>query len=109
MPGKRNTVDKIVGVVKTILGEAFNRDDIPSNPMYRVGLVHRRSQRGAFTAKEVQALFPADGLGQWPDQETYTAFFLEKKTILVNRAYKAETNEVGLPKWGRTRTTFMRR
>lgn len=29
------------------------------------------------------------------------------KTILVNRAYKAETNEVGLPKWGRTRTTII--
>ena len=45
LQGKRNTIDKIMSTVNTVLGEAFNRDDIPSNPMYRVGLVHHRSRR----------------------------------------------------------------
>ena len=128
LPESRNTVDKIMSTVKTVFLEAWNRDDIRTNPAYRVGLVHTKGQRGAFTAEEVQRLFPADGLGPWADQESYTIFLLaatsgmrwgelralswaqvdlEKNTILVNRAVKAESTEIGLPKWGKIRTTFI--
>jgi len=128
LEGKRNTVDKIMSTVKTIFLEAWNRDDILSNPAYRVGLVHKKIHHGAFTAEEIQKLFPVDGLGSWPDQETYAIFLLaatsgmrwgelralawrqidlDAGTILVNRAYKAASNELGLPKWNKTRTTFL--
>lgn len=128
LEGKRNTVDKIMSTVKTIFLEAWNRDDIPSNPAYRVGLVHKKIHHGAFTAEEIQKLFPVDGLGPWPDQETHAIFLLAATsgmrwgelraltwrqidlndgTILVNRAYKAASNELGLPKWNKTRTTFL--
>jgi len=128
LPGKRNTIDKIMTTLKTVFTEAWNRDDIPSNPAYRIGFVHKKGQRGAFTAAEVQKLFPADNLGPWSDQEIYTIFLLaatsgmrwgelrvlswaqidlEKNTILVNRAVKAESTVIDLPKWGKIRTTFL--
>jgi integrase len=119
-----NTANKSLAVLKTICKEAFFREDLDRDPTAGVGnLKENRREPGIFTAGELQALFPAEGLGPWKSLLDKTCFLLaadsgmrrgeilalrwcnvdlDAALVHVLEAWKGG-EEVGLPKWGRTR------
>jgi integrase len=119
-----NTANKALAVLKTICKEAFFREDLDRDPTSGVGnLKEIRKEPGIFTAEELRALFPAEGLGPWKGLLDKTCFLLAADTgmrrgellalrwknvdleaalVHVLEAWKGG-EEVGLPKWGRTR------
>lgn len=129
LPDQRNTVNKVIAVLGTILSEAAFREDIKANPSARVGSVKEdRKEAGTFTAAELSAMFPGEGLGPWKDIEDYTCFCLAAETgmrrgellglkwgaidfdaalITVELAWKGtrgKVREYGPPKSGKSRT-----
>ncbi len=56
---KRNTANKVMGVVKVIFKEALFREEVTRDPTFKLGTMkeHRR-EPGVFTQEEVIALFP---------------------------------------------------
>ena len=121
---KRNTANKVMGVVKVVFKEALFREEIGRDPTFKVGTMKEyRRVPGTFTAEELRALFPGEGLGPWQDKHDYTCFLLaaetglrrgeilvlrwgsidfEKARVYVNEAWKGG-EEIGTPKWGRKR------
>ena len=61
---KVNTANKVLGVLKTILKEAYLREDLQRDPTTGVGILkEKRKEAGIFTAEELRALFPVEGSG----------------------------------------------
>ena len=72
---------RTVNGVLTALGAVFaylhRRGELPANPFAAVGkLSYQKREAGVFTATEIAALFPEDGLGPWEDQQAYTCFLI---------------------------------
>ena len=121
---KRNTANKVMGVVKVIFKESLFREEIGRDPTFKLGTMKEyRRVPGTFTAEELKALFPGEGLGPWQDKYDFTCFLLaaetgmrrgeiivlrwgsidfEKARVYVNEAWKGG-QEIGTPKWGRKR------
>jgi integrase len=120
-----STTNKVMGVLKVILREAFYREDIESDPTAGIGQIrYQERQRDTFRAEELHALFPASGVGPWSSLLDYTCFFLTAMTgmrrgevlalrwcdvdfdaaiVHVRRALKG-VREFGPPKWGKERS-----
>lgn len=125
-PGKIRTVNRVMGVLKLIFGEAVYREDLENNPAAGIGNVKYPVRKsGVFSLEELKKLFPVDGLGPWKDKLDYSAFLLatstgmrrgeilalrwmdidfEGKYIHVRQAWK-DLDEQGVPKSGEQRTT----
>jgi integrase len=121
---KVNTVNKVLAVLKTIIKEACFREDLDRDPTAGVGnLKEHRREAGIFTADELRALFPLEGLGPWANIQTKTCFLVAATTgmrrgeilalrwkhidfeaglVRVEEAWKSDV-ELGAPKWGRKR------
>ena len=121
---KVNTANKTLAVLKTILKEAVFREDLSRDPTAHVGnLKEHRKEAGIFTADELRALFPLEGLGPWSDLQTKICFLVagstgmrrgeilalnwkhvdfEKNLIRVDQAWKS-ADVIGTPKWGHKR------
>ncbi len=122
---KRTTINKTMGVVKTIFKEAFFREEIDRDPTQGIGNTkeHRR-EPGIFTEEEIKQLFPSRSFGPWHDIQDYACFLVafstgmrrgeilalrwrridwEAKNVAVVEAWKSST-ETGEPKWGQKRT-----
>jgi len=119
-----NTINKILGILKTAFNEAALREIIHRNPTFLIGnLKYQQKEIGVFTIEEIKKLFPKDSLGPWTSLFDYTLFFLacmtgmrrgeilalqwgdidfQKKFLIVQRAWKGD-NEKGKPKWNRIR------
>ena len=122
---KRNTVNKVMGVVKTIFKEAVFREDLQSDPTAGIGNIKEdRTPPDTFNLAELQLLFPVDTLGPWAGLEDHACFLITASTgmrrgevlalrweqlhvdegyILVDRAWKDAQTE-GKPKWEHVRT-----
>ena len=121
-----STVNKIVGILKTIFNEAEFREEILRNPVGKVGTVREKSETetGIFLKEEMRRLFPAEGYGVWKSLLEYTCFFLAANTgmrrgeilalkwmntdlndgvISVLVAWQKGRKELGPPKWGSVR------
>jgi integrase len=123
---KVNTANKVLGVLKVIIREAVLREDIDRDPTARVGnLAEHRKEAGVFTAQELRALFPLEGLGPWEDLQAKTVFLVaamtgmrrgellalkwrhidfENLVVKVEEAWKGKI-EIGPPKSGRSRVS----
>ncbi len=121
---KVNTANKALAVLKTILKEALFREDLARDPTAGVGnLKEDRGEAGIFTAEELLALFPLEGLGPWKNIQDKTVFLMAASTgmrrgeilalkwhhvdfehslVNVNEAWKSR-DETGTPKWGHRR------
>ncbi len=122
--GKRNTANKVMGVIKVVFKEALFREEIGRDPTFGLGTMkERRRVPGTFTEDELRALFPGEGLGPWKDKSDYACFLLaaetgmrrgelmvlrwgsidfDKARVYVREAWKGG-QEIGTPKWGRMR------
>lgn len=125
---KRNTANKVMGVIKVIFKEALFREEIGRDPTFKIGTMKEyRRVPGTFTQDELKALFPGEGLGPWQDKHDYLCFLLaamtgmrrgeiivlrwgsvdfEKARIYVTEAWKGG-EEIGTPKWGRKRESAL--
>ena len=119
-----NTVDKVISTVKTILSEAYFREDIDRDPGSRIGIIkHEKRERGILTKEELRALF-LEMPGPWSNLLTYSVFNLAAKTgmrcgeilslmwgqidfdrsiINIEQAWKDSTT-IGLPKSNKKRS-----
>ena len=126
--GQSRTVQKAMSVAKTILKEAYFREDIDRDPSIGIGKTKYTPQEvGILSPKELAALF-AEIPGPWGDVYTYTAFCLsatcglrrgevlalvwrqidfDTRTISVDQAMKSHDGDIGLPKWEKVRRTFL--
>ncbi len=125
LPDKINTVNKVMGTLKTVLKEAMIREDIERHPTFGVGNIKENRQRpGIFTLPEFQLMFPTETLGHWKSLQDHTCFLLAASTgmrrgeilalrwrdleledgfVRVERAWK-DVAEEGLPKWENRRS-----
>ena len=123
--GYTRTVQKAVSVVKTILKEAYFREDLNRDPASGIGVTkYQAAEIGTFTEGELIKLFPSDPPGPWRDIYDYAVFLVAAATgmrrgeilaltwecvhfkdrfIEVRQAWK-DRHEMGLPKWNKTRT-----
>lgn len=126
--GYTRTVQKAVGVLKTILKEAYFREDISRDPTVGIGSTrYQPKEIGIFTTEELKKLFPGTPPGPWADSTGYTVFLMaattgmrrgeilaltwecvnsEERCIEIRQAWK-DRHEIGPPKWGKTRATPM--
>ncbi len=123
--GYTRTVQQSVSVLKTILKEAYFREDINRDPTAGVGVTrYQPAEIGTFSAKELRSLFPAKPPGPWKDLAGYGVFLtaattgmrrgeilalawgcvhLEDGYLEIRQAWK-DRHELGPPKWNKTRT-----
>ena len=116
--------NKAVGALKTALQEGVYREELDRNPALKIGAVkYEKKIRGTFLPVELQALFPGDPPGPWPDLAAYTCFLLawangmrrgelyalrwrhldlDARILRVDEAWKGG-EEIGAPKWGHRR------
>jgi integrase len=121
------TVNRTIGILKIAFREGIYREQIIRNPTLGVDPIKYKSKEiGVFTAKELAAIFQKRP-GVFSDIHAYAAFSLaasagmrrgeilaltwrqidfEKRSILIDQALK-NTFEIGLPKWGRIRSTYL--
>lgn len=126
--GYTRTVQEAVGVLKTILKEAYFREDISRDPTVGIGSTrYQPKEIGVFTADELKKLFPAVPPGPGGNLTGYTVFLMaaitgmwrgeilaltwecvsfQEKCIEIRQAWK-DRHEMGPPKWGKTRVTPM--
>ena len=126
LSGKFRTVNKTLGVLKTIFGEAVYREDLRSNPAQGIGNTkYRVLKSGILTLEELLRLFPADTLKPWKDLTDYTAFLVaaatgmrkgevlalrwmdidfDSRLMHVRTAWK-DLDQVGIPQGGEERIT----
>ena len=124
--GYSRTVQKAMGILKTVMKEAYFREHIDRDPTVGIGKVkYKPSEVGIFTPDELIRLFPADSLGPWIDHQGYTCFMLaattgmrrgeilalewrhidfQKKCVIIEQAWKGRSG-LGEPKWGKRRIT----
>ncbi len=123
--GYTRTVQQAVSVLKTILKEAYFREDIIRDPTAGVGVTkYQPAEIGTFSAEELRALFPASSPGPWKDLTGYGVFLTAATTgmrrgeilaltwgcvhfdggyLEIRQAWK-DRHELGPPKWNKTRT-----
>ena len=121
---KRNTANKVMGVIKVIFKEALFREEISRDPTFKLGMMREsRHVPGTFTQEELRKLFPVEGLGPWRNKQDYACFLIaaetgmrrgeilvlrwgsidfEKARVYVTEAWKG-LDVIGTPKWGRKR------
>ena len=121
--GLTRTVQKTMGVLKTILKEAYFREHIDRDPTVGIGKIkYEQKEAGIFSKEELKRMFSSVP-GIWSDIKGYCAFLLAATTgmrrgeilalrwkdidfdhgvITVERAWKGK-DEIGLPKWNRKR------
>ncbi len=122
----KNTVNKVIATLNTVFGEAFYREVIIKNPVSRVGeLKYKSKEIGTFNEKELQMIFPENGIGPWNSNLDYTLFLLaatsgmrrgeilalkwkninfEESYLDIKEAWKNK-NKIGKPKWEHERST----
>jgi integrase len=116
------TANCTMGALKTIIREAFYREDVDRDPTVGVGQIkYKETEVGVFRIEEIKALF-REIPGIWRDMQGYVAFILaaqvgmrrgeilaliwaqidfDQSFINVDRAM----TDNGLPKWDKTRGT----
>ena len=116
------TANCTMGALKTVIREAFYREEIDRDPTVGIGQIkYKETEVGVFTVAEIKALF-LQVPGVWGDLQGYVAFILaaqvgmrrgeildliwaqidfETSFINVNRAM----TDNGLPKWDKIRGT----
>jgi integrase len=126
LPGRIRTVNKTVGVLKTIFREAVYREDLRSSPVQGIGNTkYQVLKSGVLSMAELKKLFPEDPPGPWKDLAGYTAFLLaaatgmrkgevlalrwididfDGKLVHVRFAWK-DRDQLGIPKGGEERVT----
>lgn len=129
-PTERVTLKEFLApyfVWETCLREGVFREELSRDPCLGIGKINvPRREAGTFHVEELQKLFPEEGLGPWLDRQDYNCFLVAAATGLrsseilalqwrhidvdnnlarVEQAWKFKMHELGLPKWGRTRTT----
>lgn len=119
---KKNTLQKVLITLKTILSEAENREDILRNPGRKVTADYQKETKDVFTLQELQLLFK-NRPGIWKDDIGYFVFYLAAAmglrsgevralsweqidlaagTVEINQAWKDEYT-LGFPKWDKIR------
>ena len=74
-----NTLNKVIDTVKTVLAEAYFREDIDRDPGSRIGHIkYPRKEPGVFTVEELRMLFGDRQI--WRDEADYTCFILAATT-----------------------------
>jgi integrase len=118
-----NTVNKVISTVKTILAEAYFRQDIEADPGSKIGVInYDRQEKGILSREELAWLF-AEVPGVWDDLQTCCVFNtaartgmrcgellgltwaqlnFDEETIDISRAWK-DKDTIGPPKSGRKR------
>ena len=126
--GFTRTVQKTMSALKTILREAYFREEIDRDPTIGIGTTKYDSDEvGAFTVDELRKLFPRAIPGPWADMNAYGVFMSAAVTgmrrgeilalqwqyvsfthtsIAVEQAWK-DRHELGAPKWEKYRVTPM--
>ena len=122
---KINTINKVIDSVKTVLSEAYLREDIDRNPGYRIGkLRYDKEEPGILTPEQIRELFK-NRPGHFASIQAYDLFYLaaftamrssevralpwskvdrDSKAILVHQAWKNNACTIlGLPKWNKKR------
>jgi len=121
--GYTRTVQKAMGILKTILKEAYFREHIDRDPTVGIGKIkYEQKEAGVFSPEELRILF-SDIPGVWMDLKGYCAFLLAATTgmrrgeilalqwrnidfdqgvITIEQAWKGR-GEIGPPKWNRKR------
>jgi len=116
------TANCTMGALKTVLREAFYREEITRDPTVGIGQIkYKETEVGVFAIEEIKALF-REVPGVWQDMSCYTAFILaaqvgmrrgeilaltwqqidfEHSFINIDRAM----TDNGLPKWDKIRGT----
>jgi integrase len=122
---KPATVNKIMSAVKIVFHEAAYREDIINNPAQDLGCVVEQPKTDSiFSSENLYRLFSSYDATIWRYPLTYYCFLLtaltgmrrgevlalqwrqidfENNVIFIDRAWKNEGNEIGLPKNGKTR------
>jgi len=120
-----STANKVISILKTIIKEAYFREEINSDPTIGIGrMKYQPIQIDIFTPDELSLLFPRNNLGPWVNIQDYTCFLLAATTgmrrseilalqwkhidfqnsyISIERAWKSK-DEIGPPKWNNKRT-----
>jgi integrase len=75
-----NTVNKVIATVKTVLSEAYFRQEIEIDPGSRIGNIqHAKQERGILSLEELGFLFK-EIPGPWGDLQAYCVFNTAVKT-----------------------------
>jgi integrase len=70
--GSTRTAQNAVSALRTILKEAYFREDIDRDPTQGIGVTtYRANEVGIFTEEELRTLFPAEPPGPWQDLYDY--------------------------------------
>jgi len=78
--GYTRTVQKAMGILKTILKEAYFREHIDRDPTVGIGKIkYEQKEAGVFSPEELRILF-SDIPGVWMDLKGYCAFLLAATT-----------------------------
>ena len=122
---KINTINKVIDSVKTVLSEAYLREDIDRNPGYRIGkLRYDREEPGILTPEQIREMFKSRP-GHYASSQAYDLFYLasftgmrsgevralpwpnidtQNNAILIHQAWKDNACSIlGLPKWNKKR------
>ena len=81
LTGRMRTVNKTVGVLKTIFREAVHREDLRSSPVQGIGNTkYQVLKSDVLSMEELKKLFPEDPPNSWKDLDGYAAFLLAAAT-----------------------------
>ena len=75
--GVCSTARKAFKIVKQITSYAARMGDLPYDPGAGMGdIKDKPEEKGVFSMGEIHTLFPAEGIGEWQDEQAYLAFLL---------------------------------